>query len=92
MFVCRMLSNRESARRSRRRKQEHLQMLEVQIVTLLKEKKTWVEEKEKLERRCEVAEIQISHLKDENARLRDELRILGMVVSVIHSSHLNLDF
>lgn len=77
----RMLSNRESARRSRRRKQEHLTHMEQEISELADDKRKWTDLKESLERRCEVAEEESRKLREENQRLRDELRILGLVVS-----------
>ncbi|WIA31653.1 hypothetical protein OEZ86_002533 [Tetradesmus obliquus] len=72
----RMLSNRESARRSRKRKQEHMQSLEMQIEDLVEARR----EKEALadaaERRCRVLEDENGRLREENERLRDELRFL----------------
>ena len=59
----RMLSNRESARRSRRRKQEHLSTLEGQIAMLEHEKST-------LESRLAAAESQLNNALAENAALR----------------------
>ncbi|GMH32523.1 hypothetical protein BSKO_00357 [Bryopsis sp. KO-2023] len=75
----RMLSNRESARRSRRRKQEHLTNMESEISGLNEEKRKWLEHKDLLEHRCHVAEEESRKLREENQRLRDELRILGLV-------------
>lgn len=79
---ARMLSNRESARRSRRRKQEHLTNMEIEISELAEDKRKWTEMRESLERRCESAEEESRKLREENSRLRDELRILGLVVGM----------
>jgi len=81
-----MLSNRESARRSRKRKQEHLQTLEEEIGHLKEEKRTWLEAKDTLTRRCQAAEEESSRLKEENSRLRDELNILGLVRSELRQA------
>ncbi|CAD7699713.1 unnamed protein product [Ostreobium quekettii] len=86
----RMLSNRESARRSRRRKQDHLMTMEDQINILLEDKRKWMETKESLERRCELAEEESRKLREENQRLRDELRILDLVVSWAHPMGMNI--
>eukprot|EP00210_Caulerpa_lentillifera_P002294 g2204.t1 len=86
----RMLSNRESARRSRKRKQEHLHTLEEQIQALQNEKTAWLELKETLKRRCVSAEDECSRLKEENTRLRDELNILGLVRSELLQSRKSL--
>lgn len=51
-----------------------------QISLLTEEKRGWTEMKEELERRCEVAENESRKLREENNRLRDELRILDLVV------------
>ncbi|GAX83715.1 hypothetical protein CEUSTIGMA_g11140.t1 [Chlamydomonas eustigma] len=72
----RMLSNRESARRSRRRKQEHLGKLEMEISNLLEEKKAWTEQIASLEKRSSVATDENKRLKEENERLKDELLFL----------------
>lgn len=77
----RMMSNRESARRSRKRKQEHLSTLEEQIRDLKNEKRVWLEKQENLKRRCNSAEEESQRLKEENSRLRDELKILSLVKS-----------
>eukprot|EP00210_Caulerpa_lentillifera_P000536 g518.t1 len=79
--VRRMMSNRESARRSRKRKQEHLHTLEEQIRSLQSEKTAWLELQENLKRRCISAEEESQRLKEENSRLRDELNILSVVRS-----------
>mmetsp|Transcript_17271 Transcript_17271/g.37259 ORF Transcript_17271/g.37259 Transcript_17271/m.37259 type:complete len:361 (+) Transcript_17271:179-1261(+) len=72
----RMLSNRESARRSRRRKQEHLSKLEQEINVLLDEKKIWTERVQTLERKFTSVDDENKRLREENERLRDELRFL----------------
>lgn len=61
----RMLSNRESARRSRRRKQEHLSTLETE---LQKEAR----EKEETSQRMLTAEKRVRVLEDDNRQLRRE--------------------
>eukprot|EP00879_Flechtneria_rotunda_P002753 GHRR01002962.1.p1 GENE.GHRR01002962.1~~GHRR01002962.1.p1 ORF type:complete len:385 (+),score=147.10 GHRR01002962.1:290-1444(+) len=72
----RMLSNRESARRSRKRKQEHMQTLEQQIDELKEINKEKAAVAEHAERRCQSLEDENTRLKEENERLRDELRFL----------------
>jgi len=72
----RMLSNRESARRSRRRKQEHLSTLESQIQDLQDDKKDLADRAQSLERRCTSIEEENKRLREENERLRDELHFL----------------
>lgn len=52
----------------------------LQIAVLVEEKRKWTELKEELQRRCEVAEEESRKLGEENRRLRDELRILDLVV------------
>lgn len=86
----RMLSNRESARRSRKRKQEHLHTLEEEIRVLQNEKTAWLEVQDNLKRRCNSAEEECNRLKEENSRLRDELSILGMVRSELLQSRKSL--
>ena len=81
-----MLSNRESARRSRKRKQEHLHTLEEERDRLRDEKSDWLETNENLTRRCLAAEEECIRLKEENARLREELSILGLVKSELFQS------
>lgn len=88
--MCRMLSNRESARRSRKRKQEHLHTLEEEISRLHEEKGEWLETRENLTRRCVAAEEECARLKEENLRLRDELSILGLVKSELFQSRKKL--
>ncbi|KAG1660220.1 hypothetical protein FOA52_005089 [Chlamydomonas sp. UWO 241] len=72
----RMLSNRESARRSRRRKQEHLGTLEGEIAVLVEEKKSWVERMSAAEKRLAGVRDEGRRLHEENERLRDELQFL----------------
>lgn len=72
----RMLSNRESARRSRRRKQEHLHVLEKQIDELADVKKEVSEKADVLARRYREADEDNKRLKEENERLKEELRFL----------------
>lgn len=73
----RMLSNRESARRSRRRKQEHLGKLEFEISILTQEKHLWEDKMAEIEERCFVAEDECRRLREENARLREGQRSEG---------------
>lgn len=54
--------------------------MEQEISELAEDKRKWTDLKESLERRCEVAEEESRKLREENQRLRDELRILGLVV------------
>lgn len=72
----RMLSNRESARRSRRRKQEHLSKLEVEKHHLEDERREIETTLEGANRRTAQLEDENRRLRDENERLRDELRFL----------------
>ncbi|PNH00885.1 Protein ABSCISIC ACID-INSENSITIVE 5 [Tetrabaena socialis] len=72
----RMLSNRESARRSRRRKQEHLSKLEEERNLLEEERRAFENNLDSLERRSTYMEDENRRLKEENERLRDELRFL----------------
>ena len=65
--VRRMLSNRESARRSRRRKQEHLQTLEDKI----KDSET---RRAQVEDKWKALLVRNKELEDENARLRAALQ------------------
>ncbi|GLI63991.1 hypothetical protein VaNZ11_007103 [Volvox africanus] len=77
----RMLSNRESARRSRRRKQEHLCKLEEERNVLEDERRDLEQQINTLERRTQSLEDENKRLKDENERLRDELRFLRTEIS-----------
>lgn len=72
----RMLSNRESARRSRRRKQEHLSKLESELNVVADSKKEITDKVSDLERRCMTVDDENRRLREENERLRDELRFL----------------
>ena len=65
--VRRMLSNRESARRSRRRKQEHLQTLEDKI----KDSET---RRAQVEEKCKSLLVRNKELEEENAKLRAALK------------------
>eukprot|EP00798_Chlamydomonas_sp_ICE-L_P008067 gene8067-1309_t len=77
----RMLSNRESARRSRRRKQEMLNKLELELNVVADSKKEVADQVEDLSRKCSAAEEEHRRLKEENARLKDELGFLRSEIS-----------
>ena len=66
-----MLSNRESARRSRKRKQEHLETLEEQV-------QREAQEKSDLLQRLDEAERLAKHLQAENKALRAEVAELRL--------------
>ena len=66
-----MLSNRESARRSRKRKQEHLETLEEQV-------QREAQEKSDLLQRLDEAEQLAKHLQAENKALRAEVAELRL--------------
>lgn len=66
----RMLSNRESARRSRRRKQEHLGNLEAQIAVLTKANTELQDKLKETEQQLKQAKELAEHFKEEAARLR----------------------
>merc|ERR1712157_541180 len=67
--VRRMLSNRESARRSRRRKQEHLQTLEEKL-------KGCENDRLVMEEKIKCLIMDNNNLKEENKKLRDALKAL----------------
>jgi hypothetical protein len=67
--VRRMISNRESARRSRRRKLEHVQCLDGQIQALQNQNTSLLGQLQTAEHRCHEAML-------ENARLKEELEAL----------------
>eukprot|EP00798_Chlamydomonas_sp_ICE-L_P030463 gene30463-35474_t len=72
----RMLSNRESARRSRRRKQEHMSKLE-QELNLVEQSKMGIARKmSDLETRANAVAAENVLLAKENEQLREELRVL----------------
>lgn len=75
----RMLSNRESARRSRKRKQEQLQELEGQISEL--EVKN-----ENLESQCQAAAVHVQQLMSEKQRLENENQHLLSIFSQLQKS------
>jgi len=66
----RMLSNRESARRSRRRKQEHLGNLESQIAALNKTNTELQEKLKETEQQLKKAAEEAKHYKEEVAKLK----------------------
>ncbi|CAL5219208.1 g999 [Coccomyxa viridis] len=68
----RMLSNRESARRSRRRKQEHLSQLEDEINRINEEKRAIMDQLEDAERQLKKRDDEVARLRRENDMLRDE--------------------
>ncbi|VVB04043.1 unnamed protein product [Arabis nemorensis] len=78
----RMLSNRESARRSRMRKQRHLDELWSQVIRLRNENNCLID---KLNR---VSETQVSVLK-ENSKLKEEASNLRQLVCELKSSKNN---
>lgn len=72
----RMLSNRESARRSRRRKQEHLHTLEGQIDELEKEREELLDKVEELGKRLDTSTENLQKFQNDNQELRKELEKL----------------
>ncbi|GMH45781.1 hypothetical protein BSKO_13744 [Bryopsis sp. KO-2023] len=82
----RMLSNRESARRSRRRKQDHLKTLEAEVGRLAKEQEDWKQVQDALEGRCVEAERSANQLQEENHALRQKLHLLQQEIEVLKMS------
>eukprot|EP00200_Dunaliella_tertiolecta_P016392 CAMPEP_0202415700 /NCGR_PEP_ID=MMETSP1128-20130828/37025_1 /ASSEMBLY_ACC=CAM_ASM_000463 /TAXON_ID=3047 /ORGANISM="Dunaliella tertiolecta, Strain CCMP1320" /LENGTH=362 /DNA_ID=CAMNT_0049022461 /DNA_START=159 /DNA_END=1247 /DNA_ORIENTATION=- len=72
----RMLSNRESARRSRKRKQEHLGKLEEEIQQLKRDKQQLQESNQMLSQQYNSVSDHNKRLCEENERIKDELRFL----------------
>mmetsp|Transcript_8219 Transcript_8219/g.24497 ORF Transcript_8219/g.24497 Transcript_8219/m.24497 type:complete len:377 (-) Transcript_8219:2392-3522(-) len=70
----RMLSNRESARRSRKRKQEHLGELQGQISALVEQKEELEDELESAQAALKRKDTEISQLRAQNEHLRSELQ------------------
>jgi len=68
--VRRMISNRESARRSRRRKLEHVQCLDGQIQALQNENSTLLGRLQTAEHRCHETLLENAHLKEELEALK----------------------
>lgn len=83
---CRMLSNRESARRSRKRKQEHMHSLELQLEDIAEQKREKEAIADMAERKCRTLEDENQRLREENDRLRDELRFLRSEVRAAHNA------
>eukprot|EP01026_Neomeris_dumetosa_P076245 TRINITY_DN8171_c0_g1_i1.p1 TRINITY_DN8171_c0_g1~~TRINITY_DN8171_c0_g1_i1.p1 ORF type:complete len:358 (+),score=53.64 TRINITY_DN8171_c0_g1_i1:70-1143(+) len=72
----RMQSNRESARRSRKRKQEHLQHLECEIEVFRQIKEKCEKEMLELQQKYNDLNENYNHLKMENIQLKDQLEKL----------------
>lgn len=70
----RMLSNRESARRSRKRKQEHLGELQGQIAALVEQKEEVEDELESSQATLKRKNIEIQQLRAQNEAMRAELQ------------------
>lgn len=73
---CRMLSNRESARRSRKRKQEQLQELEAQIKQLQ-------DKNDSLEQQCQAAADHVGVVNNEKQRLENENHHLNGILTAL---------
>mmetsp|Transcript_38426 Transcript_38426/g.53338 ORF Transcript_38426/g.53338 Transcript_38426/m.53338 type:complete len:269 (+) Transcript_38426:183-989(+) len=73
----RMVSNRESARRSRRRKLEHVQCLDSQINQLKTENTALLEQLLGMEQRCRES-------MNENTKLKDEVENLKVQVCILY--------
>ncbi|KAK9858862.1 hypothetical protein WJX84_004430 [Apatococcus fuscideae] len=69
----RMLSNRESARRSRRRKQEHLSTLEDQLNDMQRDKDELFERLQRVESGAAERDRELHRLRQENAALKHQL-------------------
>ncbi|CAG9466858.1 unnamed protein product [Pedinophyceae sp. YPF-701] len=72
-----MLSNRESARRSRRRKQEHLQKMEDELRRAHDERDAANKRVEQLQKQLDAKRMKCEELESENARLVQHLQALG---------------
>eukprot|EP00242_Pyramimonas_sp_CCMP2087_P013933 CAMPEP_0198209268 /NCGR_PEP_ID=MMETSP1445-20131203/14806_1 /TAXON_ID=36898 /ORGANISM="Pyramimonas sp., Strain CCMP2087" /LENGTH=336 /DNA_ID=CAMNT_0043882991 /DNA_START=148 /DNA_END=1158 /DNA_ORIENTATION=- len=73
----RMISNRESARRSRRRKVDHVHCLDTQIAQLKNENSALLERLAGMEQRCREAMMDNSMLKEEVEGCKMQLRAQG---------------
>lgn len=74
-----MLSNRESARRSRKRKQEQLQELETQIKQLQ-------QKNDGLEQQCQAAADHVAVINGEKQRLENENHHLNGILTALQVS------
>ena len=72
--VRRMISNRESARRSRRRKLEHVQCLDGQISALQAENQALIARLQAMEQRCRDAMLENTTLKDDVENFKMQIR------------------
>ena len=75
-----MLSNRESARRSRKRKQEQLQELETQIKQLQ-------QKNDNLEQQCQAAAEHVGAINAEKQRLENENHHLNGILTALQVLH-----